>query len=99
MSFGNLATPVFVQEADDECSLYQNHRSNKHNLPLILLPQSRIAKVNLASQRQAALADAPALHLPPVKHRTCKLDDWHLDFARLLPLRMRMATAAVCRPL
>src|SRR5262245_10388426 len=75
---------MFVQKAGDERGLYKNNRKNKCDLPLVLLPNARIAKINLASGGQAALANAPALHFPPVKHRVCKLHGWRADLARLL---------------
>jgi hypothetical protein len=40
--------------------------------------------VNLASRGQAAFADPPALHFPPVEPRRCKFDGRCLDVARLL---------------
>src|SRR5215475_5129858 len=75
---------MFVQQLENQHSLEQDHHSNGHNLPSILHPYGWIAKMDLAARRQTTPGDAPALHFPPVELRCRKLDEWHLDVARLL---------------
>src|SRR5215470_16094975 len=79
-----MAPPTLIEQPADQCGLRQHRRADRQNLHTILIPRGGIAKVNLASRRQPAFADAPALHFPPVEHRRAKLDGWRLDVARLV---------------
>ena len=79
-----MAVLTFVQQPADECGLGQQRREDGQNLQLVPVPDGRFAEINFAARRQAAFADAPALHFSPVEHRPRKLDRRHLDVARLL---------------
>src|SRR5262245_37205894 len=75
---------MFVQKANNECGLKQEHDPSQYNPPAVLFPGSWFAKENRASWRETTLADAPALHLSPVELRRCESDGQDLDVARLL---------------
>jgi hypothetical protein len=78
------AVPMLVEEPCDQRGLQDNRgRSPQygHTMPL---PRGRVAKMNLASRRQAARANAPTLHLPPIELRSRKTGGRRFDLARLL---------------
>src|SRR5262245_36626904 len=64
---------MFVDQTDDQSRLQQQRRSDQHDLPVILLPGSRLAKTGFASGRQVSLANPPPLQLPPVENWSDKL--------------------------
>src|ERR1700730_14397453 len=82
--FGETPATPFTQQSADQRSLDQDYDRNQRKLPSIFFPDSGLTKQDFASRRQVALADAPALHLPPVVLRRRKSYWLHLDIARLL---------------
>src|SRR5215211_5180021 len=68
----------------DQSALHQKHGTEHQNLYAILFPCGLTTKENLASRGQAALANPPALHLPPVILRRSKSDRRYFDVARVL---------------
>src|SRR6266699_5685054 len=76
-----MTTPPLVKQPRDECRLEQDYSTNRQDLCTILIPYSQFAKINLASGHQAAFADPPTLHFPPVKFWCCKPGGWYLDVA------------------
>src|SRR5882757_9668810 len=82
--FGETAATPFMQQSADQRSLDQDYDRNQRQLPAIFFPNASLTKQDCASWGQAALADAPALHLPPVVLRRRKSYWLHLDIARLL---------------
>ena len=81
---GTIAAAILIDQPGDQRDLRQKNGADGQNFHPVSFPCGRIAKEDLAAGRQAALADAPALHLPPVEHRACKLDGRRIDVARLL---------------
>src|SRR5258708_11381827 len=82
--FGEMTATPFMQQSADQRSLDQDYDRNQRQLPGIFFPGAGLTKQDFASRRQVALADAPALHLPPVVFRRRKSYWLHLDIARLL---------------
>src|SRR5258707_544121 len=82
--FGEMAAAPFTQQSPDQRSLDQDYDRNQRQLPTIFFPGAGLTKQDFASRRQVALADAPALHLPPIVFRRRKSYWLHLDIARLL---------------
>src|SRR5438132_7299979 len=82
--FGETAAMPFMQQSADQRSLDQDYDRNQRQLPTIFFPGAGLTKQDFASRRQVALADAPALHLPPVVPRRCKSDRLNFDIGQLL---------------
>src|SRR5882757_9195822 len=82
--FGEMTATPFTQQSADQRSLDQDYDRNQRQLPGIFFPDAGLTKQDFASWGQIALADAPALHLPPVVLRRRKSYWLHLDIARLL---------------
>src|SRR5438132_12122575 len=82
--FGETAAMPFMQQSADQRSLDQDYDRNQRGLPTVFFPGAELTKQDFASWRQVALADAPALHLPPIVFRRRKSYWLHLDIARLL---------------
>src|SRR5258708_32845180 len=82
--FGETTATPFTQQSADQHSLDQDYDRNQRQLPSIFFPDAGLTKQDFASWGQVALADAPALHLPPVVLRRRKSYWLHLDIARLL---------------
>src|SRR5215469_16522920 len=76
-----MTTPPLVKQPRDECRLEQDYSTNGQDLCTILIPYSQFAKINLASGHQAAFANPPPPHFPPVKFWCCKPGGWYLDVA------------------
>jgi hypothetical protein len=94
--FGETAAMPFMQQSGDQRSLDQDYDRNQRQLPTLFFPGAELTKQDFASWRQIALADAPALHLPPIVFRRRKSYRLHLDIARLLATEdMRIAASAV----
>src|SRR6476620_2428292 len=74
---------MLIQLPKDQRGLDQNCSRNRQNVGTILFPCRRITEKDFASWRQTAFADAPALHLPPIKHWARKLNWGYLNFAWL----------------
>src|SRR5262245_59475288 len=73
---------MLIDQPGNQRTLPKKEGANHQNFRSISAPRGRITEENLASGRQPALADAPALHLPPVEHRPSKLDGRYFDVAR-----------------
>src|SRR5205085_7046949 len=82
--FGETAAMPFMQQSADQRSLDQDYDRNQRELPTVFFPGAELTKQDFASWRQVALADAPALHLPPIVFRRRKSYRLHLDIAQLL---------------
>src|SRR6266850_299204 len=67
LHFGKLPPTMLMQQDRDKSGLYQKNRDDECDLPRIPLPRRWHPKQDFASRWQAALADAPALHLPPIE--------------------------------
>src|SRR6476660_7589459 len=70
--FGETAATPFMEQSADQRSLDEDHAGNQRHLPTIFFPDAGLMKQDFASRGQVALADAPALHLPPVVLRRRK---------------------------
>jgi hypothetical protein len=88
---------VFIQKTDNQCCLKKKRDGSQHYLPAVLVPDGWLAEQNRAPRRETALADAPALHLPPVELRRSESNGRDLDVARLLAAKDANTTAAVWR--
>src|SRR6478736_2899425 len=85
--FGGTTSPMLVKQPEDQCGLDQNCSGDCQDVSAILFPCRRIAKQDFATRRKLVLANAPALHFPPVKYWACKLHGWWPDFTRLLSVK------------
>src|SRR6188472_3031793 len=65
---------MLVKQQPYEPGLYQDNRRGQANLPGIPLPRRQFLEMDFAVWREAVLADAPALHLPPIEHRLAARD-------------------------
>src|SRR6266699_6504617 len=94
-----MTTPPLVKQPRDEFRLEQDYSTNRQDLCTILIPYSQFAKINLASGHQAAFADPPPLHFPPVKFWCCKPGGWYLDVASPLAGNTRRIFSKTARKL
>src|SRR3979490_3122731 len=78
-----MTTTPLMQHSADRRSLNQDYDRNQRQLPGVFFPDAGLTKQDFASGGQVALADAPALHLPPVVLRRRKPNWLQLDIARL----------------
>jgi hypothetical protein len=76
MSFGNLATPVFIDEPCDKSGLKQEKRNYCENWCAVLVPYAQIAELNFASGWQTRLANSLPLHLTPIEQNLV-IGDFH----------------------
>ncbi len=67
LHFGETTPTMLRQQDRDKSGLRKNECDNECDLPRIPLPYGYHSEVDLAARWKAALADAPAPHLPPVK--------------------------------
>ena len=67
--FGPSTTVPVNQQAHDQQRLDAQECRRRDHVPTVLLPQCRRTEKDRASRWEEALADAPALELPPVIHR------------------------------
>src|SRR5579871_851489 len=72
------------QQTGNHRTLQQYQRQGRQDLPSKSVPRGRLAKINLASRRQTALADSPALQLTPIILRGGKTNRRNFDGVRLL---------------
>src|SRR3954463_2588433 len=77
--FCQMTPPPLEQEQHDEGTLKRSHRADRCNLPTIGFPGGARPEMDAARWRKVALADPPALHLPPVEFRPCVFDGWGFD--------------------
>src|SRR6266550_3449561 len=84
LDLSTLAPSNLIEQPANQRGLRQKRSNNRKNLPTILFPGTRTAKINLASRWQAIRADAPALHFPPVKLRRCESNGLYVEVTRSL---------------
>ena len=81
-------TPATLdQQTGNERSLKQDGQGDHGQLPTVLLPHGRGAKMNFASRRQIGFADVPALQLSPIEFRCSGFYGRRLDVARRLSVQ------------
>src|SRR5690242_879412 len=71
---------MLINQPANQCGLHQKRSRNRQHLRTILLPYTRVAKMNFTPRWKSTLADAPALQFPPVKFWSSKSDWRNLDF-------------------
>src|SRR5689334_23210729 len=94
LHLGELTAAAFMKQQRDHRGLYENDRAGQHDLPAVLLPGCRYAKVDLAAGWKQALTDLPASQFAPVVARRPTLLGGVLMSPGFSPPRMRTATAA-----
>src|SRR6516162_10802112 len=77
------AAAVLEQQTGNHRGLKQYQRERRQDLPPIFTPRSRLAKINLASRRQTALVNSPALQFTPIILRRGKPNRFDFDAIRL----------------
>src|SRR5215831_18766839 len=67
--------------------LSQHDGKSRNDQPLVLVPQTRLAKAKLAIWRQLGLADPPPRQLPPIENRLGIAAECHGDIASTLAVK------------
>ena len=94
-----MSTPMLVDQATDQARPVTEAQPQITRIMLtISLPCGRIAKVNLASRRQTALADVPNAAIPSSRYFGVPNPTGDILISLgFSPSRMRTATSATCR--
>src|SRR6516165_8686772 len=72
-----------MEQTCNQRSLHQNHRADPQDLRAVFVPRSRLAEIDLASRRQTALVNSPALQFTPIILRRGKPYRFDFDAIRL----------------